>query len=73
MRLLVIFQNLPKIARGLDKMDWKEVSKIIVDVFRFSGTTIYVYVPGWEIKCMPALEVFDTESVSKIFEQTVLI
>ena len=38
-------------------------------MFRFSGTTIYVYVPGWEIKCMPALEVFDTENVSKIFEQ----
>ena len=60
---------MPKIACGLDKMDWKEVSKIIVDVFRFSGITIYVYVPGWELNSMPALEVFDTESVSEIFEQ----
>ena len=60
---------IPKIACGLDKMDWKEVSKIVLDVFRFSGITIYVYVPGWELNSMPALEVFDRESGSEIFEQ----
>ena len=60
---------MPKIACDLDKMDWKEVSKIIVDVFRFAGITIYVYVPGWKINSMPALEVFDRESVFETFEQ----
>ena len=58
-----------KIACGLDKMYWEEVSKIIVDVFQHSGITIFVYISGQEIKDMPALEVFDTENVSEIFEQ----
>ena len=62
---------MPKIACGLDKMKWEEVSKIIVDVFQHSGITIFVYVSGQEIKDMPALEVFDTENVSEIFEQIV--
>ena len=60
---------MPKTACDLDKMDWNEVSKITVNVFRFSGITIYVYVSGWEIVSMPALEVFDSEKVSEIFEQ----
>ena len=62
---------MPKIACGLDKMNWEEVYKIIVDVFQHSGITIFVYVSGQEIKDMPALEVFDTEIVSEIFEQIV--
>ena len=60
---------MPKIACGFDKMNWEEVSKIIVDVFQHSGITIFVYVSGQEIKDMSALEVFDTENVSEIFEQ----
>ena len=60
---------MPKIACGLDKMNWEEVSKIIVDVFQHSGITIIVLVSGQEIKDIPALEVFDTENVSEIFEQ----
>ena len=59
----------PKIACDLDKMNWEEVSKIIVDVFQHSGITMFVYASGQEIKEMPALEVFDTENVSEIFEQ----
>ena len=62
---------MPKIACGLDKMNWEEVYKIIVDVFHHSGITTFVYVSGLEIKDMPAHEVFDTETVSEIFEQTV--
>ena len=50
-------------------MNWEEVSKIIVDVFQHSGITTFVYASGQEIKEMPALEVFDTENVSEIFEQ----
>ena len=38
-------------------------------MFRFSEITIYVYVPRWEVKSMPALEVFYTESVTEMFEQ----
>ena len=59
----------PKIACGLDKMNWEEVSKIIVDIFQHSGITIFVCVSGQEIKDMLALEVFDTENVSEIFKQ----
>ena len=59
---------MPKIACGLDKMNWKEVSKIIVNVFHLSGITIFVYASGQEIKEMPAPEVFDTKNVSEIFE-----
>ena len=50
-------------------MDWKEVSKIIVDVFRYSEMTIYIIIPGWETNSMPALEVFDAERVSENFEK----
>ena len=50
-------------------MDLKEVSKIIVDVFRYSEMTFYIIVPGWETNSMPALEVFDTERVSENFEK----
>ena len=32
----------PKIACGLDKGNWEEVSKIIVDVLQQSGITIFV-------------------------------
>ena len=60
---------MPKIACGLDKMNWEELSKISVDVFQQSGVTIFVYTSGQEIKEMPALEVFDTENVSEISEQ----
>ena len=62
---------MPKVACGLDKMNWEEVSKIIVDVFQHSGITIFVYVSGQEIKEMPAFEMFNTENVSEIFEQIV--
>ena len=60
---------MPKIACGLDKKNWEEVSKTIVDVLQHSGITIFVYASGQEIKEMLALEVFDTENVSEIFEQ----
>ena len=60
---------MPKTACGLDKTNWEEVSKIIVDVFQHSGITIFVYASEEEIKEMPALEVFDTKNVSEIFEQ----
>ena len=60
---------MPKIACGLDKKCWDEVSKTIVDVFQHSGNTIFVYASGQEIKEMPALEVFDTGNVSSKFEQ----
>ena len=59
----------PKMACGLDKGNWEEVSKIIVNVLQQSGITIFVYASGQEIKEMLALEVFDTENVSEIFEQ----
>ena len=47
-------------------MNWEEVSKIIVDVFQHSGITMFVYISGQEIKDMPALEVFDTCTVSHL-------
>ena len=34
---------MPKIACGLDGMDWREVSFLIEQTFKNSGITIYVY------------------------------
>ena len=35
--------TVPKIAWGLDGMDWKEISSLIQQPFKNSGITIYVY------------------------------
>ena len=53
---------MPKNACGLDKKDWDEHE------FQHSGITIFVYASGHEIKETPALQVFDTENVSKTFD-----
>ena len=34
---------MPKIACGLDVMDWREISSLIDQTFNNSGITIYVY------------------------------
>ena len=34
---------MPKIACGLDGMDWREISSLIEQTFKNSGITIYVY------------------------------
>ena len=35
--------TVPKIAWGLDGMDWKDISSLIQHPFKNSGITIYVY------------------------------
>ena len=57
-----------KVGCGLHQMDWDKVSKNILDEFQHSGITTFVYASGQDIQEMPALEIFDTENVSKTFE-----
>ena len=62
-----------KLACSLDKMDWNEVSKIIVGFLIFCGTTKFADVPGNEIIDNHALEMFDGENVSKKLNKLVRI
>ena len=45
---------MPKIACGLDKMNWSEISALLYNVFNSSGIKIYVSVRKPKlIKCRP--------------------
>ena len=59
LRNKLLMQNIrciamPKIACGLDKEDWSEISALLYNVFNSSGIKKYVYVSKTEISQMPS-------------------
>ena len=72
LRNILLMQNIrciamPKIACGLDKMNWSEISALLYNVFISSGIKIYVYVSKAEINQMPSSTQYTDESIEEIF------
>ena len=72
LRNILLLQNIrsiamQKIACGLDKMDWSEISALLYNVFNSSGIKNYVYVSKAEISQMPSSAQYTDESIEKIF------
>ena len=61
---------MPKIACGLDGMDWREISSLIEQTFKNSGITIYVYTSKDDIDKLQKVETstLEQEEVLEIIE-----
>ena len=61
---------MPKIACGLDGMDWRDISSLIEQTFKNSGITIYVYTSDDDIDELQKVETntLEQEEVLEIFE-----
>ena len=58
---------MPKIACGIDKMNWSEISALLYNVFNSSGIKMFVYVVKAEINQMPSSTQYTDECIEEIF------
>ena len=65
---------MPKIACGLNGMDWREISSLIEQTFKNSGITIYVYTSKDDIDKLQKREVntLEQEEVLEIIESELI-
>ena len=65
---------MPKIACGLDGMDWREISSLIEQTFKNSGITIYVYTSKDDIDKLQKVETntLEQEEVLEIIESALI-
>ena len=59
---------MPKIACGLDGMDWREISSLIEQTFKNSGITIYVYTSKDDIDKLQKGEKTNTLKQEEVLE-----
>ena len=65
---------MPKIACGLDRMNWREISSLIEQAIKNSGITFYVYKSKDDIDKLQKIETYtlEQEEVLKIFESELI-